>query len=80
MASIPIWQIRWTTGDVLIADHKLEQHNEILIEQGEGKGTYYLSGTVARQYPIENMPTKDGHTIKVRAVPLTVVQEERIET
>lgn len=79
MAEIVIWQERYTTGDVLVADHKLEEHNTIVIQKGEHAGSYYLSGAVAKQSPVEDMPTKDpNRTITVRAVPLKTIKEERV--
>lgn len=79
MNEIHIWEGRWSSGDVLIADHKLLADNLIVVENGYGEGRYYLAGSVAKRYPLEDLKTKDGGTMRVRAVPLSELAKETLD-
>lgn len=69
---LEVWQPRWRDKVVLLADRKLGEHNIVTITKA-GKswdGKWYVSGKTARLYPIEQLKTKSGSTLPVRAVPL----------
>ena len=51
---IVIWQPRWHDRVVLIAKHKVGNHNEITFTKAPSMpDTYYLSGATIRSYPID---------------------------
>lgn len=81
-----IKQPRWHDRTVLIANHKLGEHNIIRFSEAPTlKGAFYVSGQTAKKYPLEDLKlkrSKNGdstRTMKVRAVPLDelVVYEGR---
>lgn len=82
--TIHIWEPRWKDRVVLVADRKLEAHNHICIDyiQSNGEPLYphplYISGEQARSFPLEDMATKAGGVISVRAIPLTELEKEAI--
>lgn len=76
---IKIWQPRWHDRVVLIADRKLLAHNEIIIEHKNFPASFYLTGSRAREFPLEQMATKSGGSIAVRAVPLTELEREVLD-
>lgn len=78
MNKIRVWEPRWSTRDVLIADYKIEAHNEINIDWHEFPDPIYLSGERARTFPLEDMKTKNGSTIKMRAIPIDEIKKEVI--
>lgn len=75
---ISIWEPRWRDRTVLIADHRLQDHNQVTIEHKEFPHPYYLSGRVARRFPVEQMATKKGGFIDVRVIPITELQKEEV--
>jgi len=79
MNQILIWEPRWSTRDVLIAEHKLLTHNEVIIEHQDFPAPLYLTGKRAREFPLEQMTTKTGGTIAVRAVPISELEKEVID-
>lgn len=85
MNQIHIWAPRWRDRTVLIADRKLEAHNEIVIEYKDSNGKQlwerplYISGADAKTYPLEQMATKAGGMIGVRAIPISKLEEEQID-
>lgn len=79
MNQIHIIEPRWHDRVALIADRKLVTHNEIIIDHKDFPRPFYLSGKIAREYPLMQMPTKNGGTIAVREVPLSVLEKESID-
>ena len=66
-----IWNPRWHDRVALIANFRIGTHNKITFPKAPTlAGEWYISGEKARTYPLENMPTKNGSTLAVRAVPL----------
>lgn len=70
-------------ADGRLADKKLGGNNYVIIEAKgtDGKRYYpdlYISTKNARKYPAEEMDTRAGGTIKVRAVPLSAFKELKI--
>lgn len=76
---IRIWAPRWHDRTVLIADHRILAHNEIIIEHKDFPEPFYLSGEYAKSFPLEDMRTKSGGVISVRAVPLNQLKKEVID-
>lgn len=76
--SFTIWEPRWSTGDVLIADSKIRTHNTVKIEHKEFPEPFYLNGEFARSFPLEQMRTKSGGFIAVRAIPIIELKKEVI--
>jgi hypothetical protein len=77
---ITIWEPRWHDRTVLIADRKLLAHNEVIIEHKDFPRPFYLSGTFAKSFPLEQMSTKkSGGKIAVRAIPLSELEREIID-
>lgn len=85
MNRIIIWEPRWSTKDVLVADGKLFTNNEVVITAKDAKGEryfpnpFYISGKRAKEFPLEEMPTKAGGKLAVRAIPLDELTKERID-
>lgn len=79
MNEITIWEPRWHDKVVLIADHKIGTDNRITIEHKDFPVALYVSGKVAKQYPLESMKTKSGGFINVRAVPIRVLESEVLD-
>lgn len=82
---IVIWAPRWHDRTVLVADRRLLAHNEILIKHKDSNGTlmfprpFYLSGKFAKSFPLEQMKTKSGGEIAVRAIPLSELEKEVLD-
>lgn len=70
---------RWHDGVVLIADHRITEHNEVVIQHKNYPNPLYMSGTWAKQFPTEQMKIKRGGTMKMRVIPLDELIKERIE-
>lgn len=79
MNSILIFAPRWHDKTVLIADRRLLAHNEIIIEHKDFPAPFYISGRVAKSFPLEQMSTKSGGVIAVRAVPISELEKEIID-
>jgi hypothetical protein len=79
MNQITIWEPRWHDRTVLIADRRLLAHNEIIIEHKDFPAPFYLTAERARSFPLEQMSTKTGGTIAVRAIPLAELEREVID-
>jgi len=63
---IEIWQPRWHDRKVLIAKHKVGQHNKVVFTKAPTlEGEYYISGTEVKKYKLEH-----NGTISCYAVPL----------
>lgn len=77
--TISIWEPRWHDRTALIADRKLLAHNEIIIEHKNFPAPFYLTAERAREFPLEQMPTKSGGTIAIRAVPLSELEKEILD-
>lgn len=81
---ITIWAPRWRDRTVLVADRKLVEHNEIVIEYKDAKGDrlwprpLYITGERAKSFPLESMSTKSGGVISIRAIPLDELEREII--
>ena len=78
MNQIIIWEPRWHDRTVLVADRRLFAHNELVIMHKAFPASFYLTAEQARMFPLEQMPTKAGGTIAVRAIPLTELEKEVI--
>lgn len=78
MNQIIVWEPRWHDRVVLVANHKLQEHNEIVIKYKTYPNPFYISGTVARSFPLEQLKTKAGTTMAVRAIPLVELEKEVI--
>lgn len=76
---IVIWSPRWHDRVVLIADHRLLAHNEVIIEHKDFPRPLYLSGTFAKSFPLEQMKTKNGGEIGVRVIPLVELEKEVLD-
>lgn len=76
MNQILIWQPRWSTRDVLLAERRILAENEVVIDHKDFPTPFYITGERARQFPLEQMKTKLGGTIAVRAVPLSELEQE----
>jgi len=79
MNQILIWEPRWHDKVVLVAERRLLDDNEIVIRHKNFPRPYYLTGKRARDFPLEDMKTKAGGTIAVRAVPLEELEKEVLE-
>lgn len=75
---ILIWEPRWHDRVVLVADRRILPENEVLIQHREFPRSFYITGEEARKYPLEQMRTKQGSTIAVRAIPLSELEKEVI--
>jgi hypothetical protein len=78
MNQILIWEPRWHDRTVLVADRRLLEHNEIVISHKDFPAPLYISGKQAKEFPLEQMKTKTGGTIAVRAIPLAELEKEVI--
>lgn len=76
---IIIKEPRWHDRVVLIADHRITAHNEIVIQHKNYPNPLYMSGEWAKQFPTEQMKIRRGGTMKMRAVPLDELTKERLE-
>lgn len=67
--SFNIWSPRWRDRRVLLASHKIGEHNKIYFtgKDGASMGTdpYYISGKIAKKYKQES-----NGTIQCRSIPL----------
>lgn len=78
MNQILILQPRWHDRVVLLAERRLLSHNEVVIKHREFPAAMYITGERARQFPLEQMKTRNGGTLAVRAVPLAELEKEVI--
>lgn len=78
MNQILILEPRWHDRTVLLAERRLLAHNEVIIEHKDFPTPFYISGERARSFPLEQMRTKRGGTLAVRAIPLTELEREVI--
>lgn len=82
---IIIFEPRWHDEVVLVADHKIKEDNEIVITYKRADGTrqfpspFYITGDNARKYPLEQLKTKAGGILNVRAIKLTELEREEID-
>ncbi len=69
---------RWRDKVVLLKDQKLSTFNKVVFTGTDGKsmGTepYIISGKKAKTYPVEDMATRDGRVVKMRAVSLDALE------
>jgi hypothetical protein len=78
MNKIIIWEPRWHDRVVLVADRKIGEHNEITIKHRDFPNPFYITGKTARTFPLEEMATKRGGLLAVRAIPLRELEKEVI--
>lgn len=78
MNQILVWEPRWHDKTVLVADYRLFDHNQIQIGHKDFPEPFYLTAERARQFPLEDMKTKTGGTVAVRAIPLAELEKEVI--
>ncbi len=66
-----IWQPRWRDKVVLLAKHKIGEHNKIVFTKAPSMGTepYYISGKEARRFK-----TETNGTLDCLVVPLSKLQ------
>lgn len=76
---ILIWEPRWHDRTVLVAERRIMDENEVIVQHKDFPKPYYLSGSHAREFPLEQMKTKAGGEIAVRAIPLAELEKEIIE-
>lgn len=69
---IEVWQPRWKDRKVLIARYRIPAGCDftIKITQSAAKGIYKVTNDLICRSPIEEMKTKTGKLIQMRAVPL----------
>lgn len=79
MSRFFILEPRWHDRVVLLADKRLDKDNEVIIQHKEFTKPFYITGRVAKGYPLEDMNTKAGGVLKVRAVPIGELRKERID-
>jgi hypothetical protein len=73
--NIEIFMPRWHTRDVLLAEHKIGTHNRItFIKAPTLSGDWYISGVDAKSYPKEELKTKSGLSMPIRAVPISALE------
>ena len=70
---------RWHDRVVLLADKRLDRHNEVIIQHKDFPKPYYITRERAQSYPLEQMKTKAGGLLAVRAVPLDELTKEVID-
>lgn len=75
---ILIWEPRWHDRTVLIAERKIMDSNEVIIQHKDFPKPFYLSGRKAKEFPLEQMGTKAGGTIAVRAIPISELEKEEL--
>lgn len=70
---------RYRDRTVLLARYKLPCGQDVTVKITEGayKGVYKVSNDIICNSPIEEMETKQGKTIAMRAIPLDAM--ERVE-
>lgn len=78
MNKIIVWEPRWHDRVVLVADYKLAKDNLIQINYKDFPEPFYLTSERARQFPLEQMKTKKGGTIAMRAIPIDELAKEVI--
>ena len=75
---ILIYEPRWHDRVVLVADRRILPENEVIIQHHDFPRSFYITGEEARKHPLEQMRTKQGSTIAVRAIPLSELEKERL--
>lgn len=72
ITTIQIWEPRWRDRRVLLARYRLPAGQDVQVEikKSAAKGLYRVPNTLICKSPIEDMKTKSGKTIKMRAIPL----------
>lgn len=69
---------RWHDRTVLVAERRILPENQVVIQHHEFPRSFFITGEEARKYPLEQMKTKAGGTIDVRAIPLSELEKETI--
>jgi hypothetical protein len=65
-----IWQPRWHDNKVLLAKHKVGEHNKVVFTKAPTMtGDFYVSGKVVKRCKVENNGRLDCY-----AVPLSVLE------
>lgn len=75
---ILIYEPRWHDRVVLVAERRILPENQVVIQHHEFPRSFFITGEEARKYPLEQMETKAGGTIAVRAIPLSELEKETI--
>lgn len=78
MNQIRIIAPRWHDRVVLVAERRIMGVNEIVIDHQDFPNPFYLTAEEARKWPLQDMATKAGGTIQVRAIPLEQLKQEVI--
>ena len=76
--TIRIIEPRWHDRTVLVADWKLAPVNYVVIEHKDFPEPFYLTAERARQFPIQQIETKQGHMVNMRVIPLEALSKEVI--
>ena len=73
IVKIKVWEPRYHDGICLVAKYKIPFGNdiEVEIEKGAYKGLYKVLEKDICESKIENMKTKRGKLIEMRAIPLS---------
>lgn len=71
MNYIKILEPRWSTNDILVADHKIGSTNQIVVNHHEHPEPYYASGHELRKYPTQDVwSNKYQSYYTMRVVPI----------
>jgi hypothetical protein len=67
MKKLEVWHPRYHDQRVLLAAHKIGQHNSITFTKSQSMGTepYYISGVKARQFKKENNGRIDCYAVPI---------------
>ena len=76
-----IFQPRWRDRKVLLAKHKIGEHNKIVFSKAPSLGTapYYISGKEARKYKTESNGKIDCLAVPISALEPLEISERSIE-
>lgn len=75
---ILIWEPRWHDRVVLVAEKRILPENQVIIQHKDFPRSFYITEEQAKKFPLEQMKTKAGSTIAVRAIPLSELEKEII--
>lgn len=73
-----IWQPRYHDKKVLLAAHKVGEHNKIVFSKAPSMGTepYYISGKEAKKHPKESNGRIECYAVPVSAIePLELTND-----
>lgn len=79
MNQIVIFEPRWHDRVVLIAEHRLADDNEIVIDNKNFPHPYYITRQRVMSFPQQLVPSKAGKQIPMRQVPIIELEKEVID-